>query len=82
MQRTIEQDLPDETAFLCRYDSFRRQVDAFIDVPQRMTNLLFRYLHQNDGRLSQRARTKEFAALTDDEAKRIEAIFGEVFSNV
>jgi hypothetical protein len=47
-----------------------------------MTDLLFRFLHQNDGRLSQPARTKEFAALTDDEAKRIEAIFSEVFSNV
>jgi Fic/DOC family len=79
VQRTIEQDLPDETAFLHRYDSFRRQVDAFIDMPERTTDLLFRFLHQNDGRLSQRARTEEFAALTDDEAKRIEAIFGEVF---
>jgi Fic/DOC family len=81
VQRTIEQDLPDETAFLHRYDSFRQQVDAFIDMPERMTDLLFRFLHQNRGRLSQRAREKEFAALTDDEAKRIEAIYGEVFSN-
>jgi hypothetical protein len=81
LQRTIEQDLPDETAFLRRYDSFRRQVDAFIDMPERTTDLLFRFLHQNDGRLPQRARTKEFAALTHDEAKRIEVIFGEVFSN-
>jgi Fic/DOC family len=81
VQRTIEQDLPDESAFLRRYDSFRRQVDAFIDMPEHMTDLLFRFLHQNDGRLSQRASAKEFAALTDDEAKRIEAIFGEVFSN-
>jgi hypothetical protein len=81
VQKTIEQGLPDETAFLRRYDSFRRQVDAFIDMPERTSDPLFRLLHQNDGRLSQRAYTKEFAALTDDEAKRIEVIFGEVFSN-
>jgi hypothetical protein len=49
--------------------------------PERTTDLLFRFLRQNGGRLSQRARTKEFAALTDDEAKRIEAIYGEVFGN-
>jgi hypothetical protein len=48
---------------------------------ERMTDLLFRFLHQNDGRLCQRARTKEFAAPIDEEAKRIEAIYGEVFGN-
>ena len=81
VERTIERDLPEETTFLRRYDSFRQQVDGFIDIPERMTDLLFRFLHQNGGRLSQRARTKEFAALTDEEAKRIEAIYGEVFGN-
>jgi Fic/DOC family len=81
VERTIERDLPEETAFLRRYDSFRQQVDGFIDIPERMTDLLFRFLHQNGGRLSQRARAKEFAALTDEEAKRIEAIYGEVFGN-
>jgi hypothetical protein len=46
-----------------------------------MTDLLFRFLHRNGGRLSHRSRTKEFAALTDEEAHRIEAINGEVFGN-
>src|SRR5262249_5286538 len=79
VERTIERDLPEETTFLRRYDCFRQQVDGFIDMPERMTDLLFRFLHQNAGRLSQRARTKEFAALTDGEAKRIETIYGEAF---
>ena len=48
-------------------------------MPERLTDLLFRFLHQNGGRLSSRAREKEFAALTDEEAERIEAIYGEVF---
>jgi Fic/DOC family len=81
VERTIERDLPEETSFLRRYDSFRQQVDGFIDMPERMTDLLFRFLHQNGGRLSQRAQAKEFAALTDEEARRIEAIYGEVFGN-
>ena len=79
VQQTIEQDLPDETAFLRRYDQFRQQVDAFIDMPERLTDLLFRFLHQNRGRLSNRAREKEFAALTDGEAERIEAIYRQTF---
>jgi hypothetical protein len=62
VQRTIERDLPEETTFLRRYDSFRQQVDGFIDMPESMTDLLFRFQYQNGGRLFQRARTKEFAA--------------------
>ncbi|WP_312887723.1 hypothetical protein [Mesorhizobium caraganae] len=77
VQRTIERDLPDETAFLQRYDQFRQQLDAFIDMPERLTDLLFGFLHQNGGHLSSRMREKEFAALTDDEAGRIEAIYAQ-----
>lgn len=82
VQRTIEQDLPNETTFLRRYDAFRKQVDSFIDMPERMTDLLFRFLHQNGGRLSQRAREKEFAALNDEETTHIEAIYGAAFDDV
>jgi hypothetical protein len=81
VQRTIEVDLPAETDFLRRYDCFRQQVDAFIDMPARLIDLLFRFLQQNGGSLSRRAREKEFAALTDEETNRIEAIYSEVFGN-
>lgn len=81
VRRTIEQDLPDEAALLRRYDAFRQRVASLIDMPERMSDLLFQFLHQNGGHLSQRARDKEFAALSDEEVPRIEAIYGEVFSN-
>lgn len=79
VQKTIEEDLPAETEFLRRYDRFRKQIDAMIDMPDNTVDLLFRFLNQNEGRLSQRAREREFAALTEAEAERIEAIYGEVF---
>lgn len=79
VQKTIEEDLPAETEFLWRYDRFRKQIDAMIDMPDNTVDLLFRFLNQNEGRLSQRAREREFAALTKAEAERIEAIYGEVF---
>ena len=80
VQKTIEEDLPAETRFLQRYDDFRRQVEAFLDMPERLIDLLFRFLSQNDGRLSQRARTQEFSELTDEEAQRVEATYARAFT--
>lgn len=81
VQKTIEQDLPAETDFLRRYDQFRQQVESFIEMPDRLIDLLFRFLHQNGGHLSQRARDREFKELTDKEAEWIETIYREKFEN-
>jgi hypothetical protein len=75
VQKTIDEDLPAETRFLQRYDDFRRQVEAFLDMPERLIDLLFRFLSQNDGRLSQRARAQEFSELTGAEAQPVEATY-------
>ena len=79
VKRTIEHDLPYETNFLRRYDDFRRRIEGMIDMPERTIDLLFRFLSQNDGKLSNRAREKEFAALTDEEVSAIEAIYTGAF---
>jgi hypothetical protein len=80
VQQTTEHDLPAETAFLRCYDSFRQQIEAFIEMPERMIDLLFRFLNQNGGQLSERARDKEFRELTDAEARRLESIYRETFN--
>lgn len=51
-----------------------------IDMPERTIELLFRFLNQNDGKLSNRAREKALAALTDQESERIEAVYRETFN--
>lgn len=51
-----------------------------IDMPGRTIDLLFRSLEENDGTLSNRARAKEFAALTEEEARQVEAHYRDVFS--
>ena len=79
VRRTIEEDLPDETDFLRRYDRFTGHLQAIADMPDRTADLLFRFLHQNAGRLSNRARKGEFERLTDEETERIERLYGEVF---
>jgi hypothetical protein len=48
-------------------------------MPDRLSDLLFRFVSQNEGKLSARARDKEFAALTDEEVRRIEDIYAEIF---
>lgn len=73
--RTIDVDLPEEARFLKAYDGFKSSVSVMIDMPDRLLDLLFRFLHQNGSRLSKRAREREFAALTEDEITRIEALY-------
>ena len=75
--RTIDVDLPEEARFLKAYDGFKASVSLMIDMPDRLLDLLFRFLHQNGGKLSRRARDKEFAALTEDEITRIEALYAD-----
>jgi hypothetical protein len=74
VQHTIETDLPAEASFLRRYDAFRQNVENLFDMPERTVDLLFRFLHQNEGRLSRRAREREFSELSDDETERVELI--------
>ncbi len=79
VRKTIEKDLPNEADFLRRYDLFRSGINSIVDMPDSLIDLLFRFLHQNEGRLSSRALTREFDGLTDEETKRIEAIYHEEF---
>ena len=78
--QTIDTDLPAEAKFLRSYDTFKRGVTEIVDMPDGTLDLLFRFLRQNKGVLSERAREKEFARLTDDEVTRVEASYGRAFS--
>ena len=81
VERTIERDLPEEAAFLESHDAFRSGLNRLVDMPERLSDLLFRFLRQNGGRLSRRGRRREFAALTGDEVSRIEEIYREAFGD-
>ncbi len=79
VQRTIELDIPQEAEFLKRYDAFRNDLKLIVDMPDRLSDLLFRCIHQNAGTLSRRRREREFAELTEDEVSHIEEIYREEF---
>lgn len=80
VERTIEVDLPAETRFLRAYDDFRRQIASIVDMPDRTADLLFRFLRQNGGTLSRRAREQEFRELTAEEIERTERAYAECFA--
>ena len=81
VRQTIERDLPEEAAFLESHDAFRAGLNRLVDMPERVSDLLFRFLRQNGGKLSRRARRREFAALTGDEVLQVEEIYREAFED-
>ena len=79
VRKTIDDDLPNETLFLQKFDRFRTGIQNMLDMPDRTLNNLFGFLRQNRGRLSKRARENEFAELTVDEIAQIEELYGASF---
>ena len=77
--RTVEQDLPNEIDLLRRQDEAQSRIMEIVDMPDRLAQNLLMFMRQNGGKIPTRRRKNEFAALTDDEANRIEAIYSEVF---
>ena len=75
---TIRQSLPHEIEYLRRYDQAKKRVEAFIEMPDATFDLMMGFLRQNKGYFSQRARTKEFEKLTDEEAASIEGIYQDL----
>lgn len=69
---TIENIIPEEVAYLTRYDEFKRYLDNEFEMPDNTVASLVRFLEQHDGKLSKRAKEKGFEALKEEEVKAIE----------
>jgi hypothetical protein len=76
---TINNIIPDEVAYLQKYDQFKIWLDDRFQMPDRMVALLVRFLEQNNGTISRRAKDKVFSELTDDEVKEIEVNYKVFF---
>jgi hypothetical protein len=55
-------------------------LDDNFQMSDKIVALLIRFLEQNNGSLSKRAREKEFAVLKDDEVNEIEKKFKEIMT--
>ena len=76
---TIEHIIPQELAFITHYDEFKKIIDDKFEMPDRLVALLVRFLSQNNGSLSKRAKKNEFSALSEEEVKSIEKLYLDIF---
>jgi len=80
VEETVNKTLPEEVEYLKKYDRFTEFIKNHIDMPDNLANLLLRFLSQNNGSLSKKARDGEFEKLTNSEVQAIEQRFTENFS--
>jgi len=76
---TIQNIIPAEVSYLSNYDQFKILLENEFDMPDKMIALLVRFLSQNAGKLSNRAKEVEFVDLTKDEIKLIEENYKRIF---
>ena len=79
VELTINTIIPQEVNYLRKYDSMKAWLDDKFEMPDNLVALLIRFLEENKGGLSKRARTKEFEALSDSEVEEIENKFWSIF---
>ncbi len=79
IQTTIEKTLPEEIDYLKKHDELKHFINNYIQMPDKTIDMLIRFLYQNEGVLSKRARAKEFASLTQDEIATLENKYRDVF---
>ncbi len=82
VNETIERLIPEEVAYLQKYDEMKRYLDDVFQMPDNMVAMLIRFLEHNNGELSKRARQKEFVMLTAEEIKDIEKQYNNLFTRV
>mgnify|MGYP004000422501 FL=1 len=80
VEETVNRTLPEEVDYLKKYDELHGFITSFIEMPGRQIDLLIRFLNQNQGKLSQRAKGNEFSQLTPQEIEALEDKYDEVFA--
>jgi Fic family protein len=78
---TIEHIIPKEINYLAHYDTFKNFMEEEFEMPDKLISILVRFLEQNQGALSKRAKEKEFSMLTETEVTQIERAFKTIFIN-
>jgi hypothetical protein len=78
---TIKNIIPQEINYLANYDAFKTYMEEEFEMPDKLISVLVRFLEQNQGVLTKRAKEKEFSMLTEREVKRIESTYSEIFGS-
>ena len=75
---TLKEDMPNELAFIQRYDEVKKALQHIVDMPDKDINLMIMFLHQNSGVFPKRRR-EYFGKLTDEEIQRMQVAFRKIF---
>ena len=76
---TINEIIPNEVSYLGNYGKMKVWLDNNFEMPDKTVALLIRFLDQNNGELSSRARDKEFQELTSEEILNIQEQYKIIF---
>ena len=79
VESTINNIIPQEVSYLQKYYSMKSWLDDSFEMPDTMIAMLIRFLEQNTGVLSKRAKDKEFKDLSSNEIKKIEKQYKIIF---
>ena len=82
VESTINNIIPQEVSYLQKYDSMKSWLDDSFEMPDKMVDMIIRFLEQNSGTLSKRAQDKEFKDLTSNEIKQIEKQYKNIFEKI
>lgn len=80
VERTVQHDLPKEIEYLRRHDEFQRRLRDLVEMPDKLAQDLLMFIENNNGKLPNKRRKKEFAALNDDEVAQIEQLYAEFYN--
>lgn len=81
VQQTAEKTIPDEVNYLKKYAAFKVFLEDNYEMPDKTIALLVRFLEQNNGKFSERAKSKEFQELKTGELKEIQKKYASVFND-
>lgn len=79
VKETVLHTMPEEVRYLENHEKMRTFIQENFDMPDKEMENLIGFLRQNDGKLSKRAKEKEFNALTDKEVDMLEETYEEIF---
>jgi hypothetical protein len=75
---TIQEDMPEELAFVQRFDEAKRAVQQIVDMPDKHIAQMLTFLHQNKGIFPKRRR-EYFDKLTDAEIEQMQEAYRRIY---
>jgi hypothetical protein len=80
LERTVEEDLPQEISFLLGFDRACQQLNQLLDWPNHSLELFVRVVHQNNDTLSKTKKQSHFSWMAETEVSEAEAIVVRAFA--